>query len=504
MFSVSVNQFGPIDSGSIQLRPLTVLVGPNNAGKSYIAQLIYAISRTSSDLAENYDHFDYGFRPSLAGFPDRYDISDSFSNSTLDFVKKLLPPDFDFGKRQSASARHKIKIVVDELPNDLRESVDSHLRQYVEAFSSLLIKEMERCYDAKIRNLVSKSDPTNREFALSVENVFPSFNLSFVGDVNNHQEIKRFISAGGSLFEVSLPRPERLIPQRYNNETVSDTAILESAVKYLTRSIVLRSEDILNKVFPIQSFYLPAARSGIMLGQKAIARFGLRRLQRAGIEPISIPRLPGSVIDFLDAIYSIDRDQKGEFDWLAKELENEMTPGRIELVEGREELPEIYFRQAHIGRLSLNRTSSMISELAPIVLLLRYLIRRGDIFIVEEPESHMHPRAQRIMAKTLVKLANKGVAVLLTTHSDYLLEQLSNLVALSTKPREVIKHLNYEASELLTPDQVAVYLFKSGSGTNGSTVSPVEVGDTGIKDEDFGSVAESLYQEALDVTGGQE
>ena len=45
MLTVSVENFGPIREGTVELRPLTVFVGANNSGKSYMAMLLYAISR---------------------------------------------------------------------------------------------------------------------------------------------------------------------------------------------------------------------------------------------------------------------------------------------------------------------------------------------------------------------------------------------------------------------------------------------------------------------------
>ena len=40
---LSVRDFGPIASADIDLRPMTVFVGPSNTGKSYLAILIYAL-----------------------------------------------------------------------------------------------------------------------------------------------------------------------------------------------------------------------------------------------------------------------------------------------------------------------------------------------------------------------------------------------------------------------------------------------------------------------------
>ena len=40
---LEVANFGPIVEAKIDLRPLTVFVGPSNTGKSYLATLIYAL-----------------------------------------------------------------------------------------------------------------------------------------------------------------------------------------------------------------------------------------------------------------------------------------------------------------------------------------------------------------------------------------------------------------------------------------------------------------------------
>ena len=42
---LEVNDFGPVVEARIDLRPLTVFVGPSNTGKSYLAILIYALHR---------------------------------------------------------------------------------------------------------------------------------------------------------------------------------------------------------------------------------------------------------------------------------------------------------------------------------------------------------------------------------------------------------------------------------------------------------------------------
>jgi predicted ATP-dependent endonuclease of OLD family len=220
-------------------------------------------------------------------------------------------------------------------------------------------------------------------------------------------------------------------------------------------------------------------------------------MQRAGIDRIEIPRLPGAIIDFLNSVFSIDKDEHGDFYRLARQLEKNLMPGRIEYIDTRKGLPEIYFREPSVGRIALHRASSMISELAPIILMLRYSIKKDDTVIIEEPESHMHPGAQCMLARFLVMLARSGTNIIITTHSDYIFQQISNLVAFGTKLKQQ-KSLLPSATNLISKENVSAYLFKRDL-KNGCRTKGLTVGLKGIDEGEFGPVAEALFQEAIEA-----
>ena len=50
---LTVSNFGPIAEASIELRPMSVFVGPSNTGKSYMAALIYALHRFFNGYSVN-------------------------------------------------------------------------------------------------------------------------------------------------------------------------------------------------------------------------------------------------------------------------------------------------------------------------------------------------------------------------------------------------------------------------------------------------------------------
>ena len=51
-----------------------------------------------------------------------------------------------------------------------------------------------------------------------------------------------------------------------------------------------------------------------------------------------------------------------------------------------------------------------------------------DYLTIDEPEAHLHPEMQIEIAQLLVDLVSKGLAITLTTHSDYFVEEINNAI----------------------------------------------------------------------------
>ena len=69
-----------------------------------------------------------------------------------------------------------------------------------------------------------------------------------------------------------------------------------------------------------------------------------------------------------------------------------------------------------------------VSQTVPVVVALR-VARPGQLVYIEQPEIHLHPRAQVAMARLLVDAANRGVRVVAETHSSLILLAVQTLVA---------------------------------------------------------------------------
>ena len=237
-------------------------------------------------------------------------------------------------------------------------------------------------------------------------------------------------------------------------------------------------------------YYLPAARSGIMQSSQVIASSLVARSTRLSLEPSELPTLSGGVADFMQALmlYRGSVRSDDEIDHIADLLESDVIDGQIIMKPSPTGYPEFLYRpQGTEQDTRLTRSSSMVSELAPLVLYLRGLVRPGDTLIIEEPEAHLHPAAQAQMAATLARLVRAGVRVLVTTHSDFMLQEIGNLMRVGMlKEKDALKK---ETNDWLSPEEVGAWHFRKDQ-----PVKEIKFDHTvGIEPEDYEDVAESLY-----------
>ena len=67
------------------------------------------------------------------------------------------------------------------------------------------------------------------------------------------------------------------------------------------------------------------------------------------------------------------------------------------------------------------------------------MVERDNVLIIEEPESHLHPAMQVEFVRQIATLVHSGIRVIVTTHSEWVLEELANIVrrsGLSEKHRK--------------------------------------------------------------------
>ena len=94
--------------------------------------------------------------------------------------------------------------------------------------------------------------------------------------------------------------------------------------------------------------------------------------------------------------------------------------------------------------------SSSARGLSDLYFFLQHVAGPNHLLIIDEPESHLDTHNQILMARLLVRCVQAGLKVLITTHSDYLVKELNNLIMLNRDfdgKEDLLKKFKYDPED---------------------------------------------------------
>ena len=92
---------------------------------------------------------------------------------------------------------------------------------------------------------------------------------------------------------------------------------------------------------------------------------------------------------------------------------------------------DLYYEQQPYGEIPIMAGAASIKELAPFAIMLQKGLVGDYSIMFEEPETNLHPELQIKVADILAQLLHKGCRFQVTTHSDYFLRRINDLLRLS-------------------------------------------------------------------------
>ena len=464
-YRLDVTDFGPIAKASVEMRPLTVFVGPSNTGKSYLAILTYALHRCIAS-----DPFPLGAHPRLPdlwlGFPQPDDI------------RGWLQPSFS------------------KQPTEALAGLDERVRLAMEKAVGLeddLARELGRCFGTEDIGALGRRRRSGGSFNVRL-GVTPE-------DAEDSISYELTFEAGGPTLTSNVP--ENRVTQvaealRRDFERADES---HEIPRLLLRGLKQYVPSLLGAA-SCDAYYLPSDRTGVMHSHQVVVGTLVQNATTAGLRPsATAPMLSGVLADFLNQLIGMDAvpTQRKRRVGLDMPFEQNLLQGSVHLTRTAY-YPSFTYRPTDWKEeLPLMRASSMVSELAPVVLYLRYVVDAGDVLIIEEPEAHLHPGMQAALARELARLVRAGVRIVLTTHSEWLLEQIANLVKLSALPTSQRTGIS-GADVALEPHEVGAWLFKPSKRPKGSVVEEVMLdAETGMYPTDYDDVSMALYNESADI-----
>ena len=123
-----------------------------------------------------------------------------------------------------------------------------------------------------------------------------------------------------------------------------------------------------------------------------------------------------------------------------------------------------------------------VSQILPVLVAL-LVAKPEQLVFIEQPEIHLHPRAQVALAEILIDAANRDVRVVIETHSELLLLAVQSLVS----------------ENKIRPDRVRLHWFtRLENGASQITSAELDqAGAFGDWPEDFGEVSLTLHDRYL-------
>ena len=488
---LTVKNFGPIrEARNIDISPMTIFVGPSNTGKSYLAMLIYSIFEVFSDE-------EYAWRIFRLIEKENRNYPENFSNQEVsqDIVSKQIEPCFSL---------------------------------WAQAVSDVWKQKVVYCFGEEGKNVIEGKNGSE-DFSVRLSDPEDQFVLDLTVPASS---------------KIVQQKSERLYEQINQHITLSPADKISEDTQHLDKadgpheiyeeiaprhSVEIIIQHFQSKLFPwtpfesgMDAYYLPAIRGAIMQSHRIFVSALINRASMAGLNNIpAMPPINGVLSDFMTKLINIGSedfererfggrydtsrwrnkrngnvsDNRNKLETINRRIEQRILSGEIDIERSEAQHPDFrykYTRDEKKYDLPLMSAPSSVTNLAPVSLFVRHRICPGDLFIIEEPEINLHPDAQRKISDVLAQLSNAGVNVLVTTHSDNILEQVSNFIYAADLPDSKLTKLDEE--------KCSVYLFKSGRGGNKTTVKKIPFDpETGLVTQDHLDVSSALYNETVNL-----
>ena len=492
---IEISNLGVIQKAAIDLKPLTVFVGSSGTGKTWTAYTLasilstHGLKRYLEAYSDNknqvkYDSLDKGieefleignFQLNLIGFAEEY--AEKYLNDVSHISQSWLSKFLNTARVNFNNLQVDFRF--DELKKEFFERIKKYSLDKKRTFGSHLslqiIKQENEEYIYFYR--ISESDKDNiklppvfnkvirdlfSETILSIIHkclysfvyIFPTERTTYVGfpfsvqkkvNINKLEKIIENIQEDN--INVDNKGLEDNNSEKDTNKNANDKQKILAQVIELLNS--LEEETNPGEPKPGKQERSPGKSAAIQSLTQIIAVASMKTDDERQEESEKNPK----ILDYIN---------------LANFLQEDILYGNVK-VDSSTLQNEIIFQPSKDINLEMQVASSMVKELAPLYLCLRYLVEPDELLIIDEPEMNLHPAAQVQIIEFLAMLVQAGLKVLITTHSPYIVDHLSNLMkAAKYEDKESLKERFYlERTEAFIPqDKVSVYLFEDGTAKN--------------------------------------
>ncbi len=450
------NNIGPITRAEMELGDFTIISGGNNTGKT---RIVYAL---------------YGFMKAFTSLVAKK--AESFCESHFQKVASLSTDDLI----ENLRTERRVEWQVDE--NLLLEEQGRLIQEVTREFSDLRISQVFN---------TSQSEFENASLEAEFRRKLPVGPLS----LNIKKDLDLSVEYDRSTFSVRLsgtaPVSDDIIEPfltKHSLERLCTFFLLQDPFERQYRPFILSSA---RHSIPLFLNELDYVRSQVMraVQQKEDGQNGESEQSSDPLRNLS--RYALAIHDNIDFARNISSSAEKHNNMPQNILSGgieEMMDGRFTSINGTLRFTA-YGNHKTSFDIPLHLASSSAWEMSSLYFLLGYFLNGVGLLIIDEPESHLDAENQVRLARLFARLVNSGTKILITTHSDFILREVNNLIMLSSAHDEngkEMEELGYEESDKLNLDQVRAYFAKNGG------LEPCVMDEFGIEMPVIDETTESL------------
>jgi len=426
------------DTGEIEIKPITVLAGPNSGGKSSILQSLLLLKQTLETEAPDIDlDLDGKFlkfskfnelvfgKPSLQNCDISYKIGFEVNIDTENFRERSFQNDIEFSFRHRELEGGKDRVILD------RFSLLSQIQgRTSEQIPQLTITFRNKQYYLK---LCDGSDVIHESYKrLRISDItsgyFPRDHILW--KVGRRGDLEK---SEGYLLGPIFFKPLTGLGEELKNH-----------LKYLGP---LRGKP--------QRVYVPSASPSFEIDQSGENAAQILWLERDDTIQY-LPNLYQEVeeLSLLDAVSHVFKSL-GVIEQIGVKSEKSIIYQILFDLTGSKSRKQVTIADVGFG----------ISQLLPVVLM-GVRSEKSSLLLFEQPEIHLHPKLQANLADFFLRMALLGKRIIVETHSDHFINRLRRRIA--EDPTDELK------------DKISILFVHPPHDGQGATIEPLKIDRYGI------------------------
>ena len=436
-------KIGPVDHAEITLGDLTIVAGRNNTGKTYLVYALYGFLKQWGKWNRIKDFFD-----------------DDFGGLATDLKPSQIV------RELARSDRVRIRVSRSEL-DSLRSALIRRLASDFSTYDLPAVFNSTVPKDFREARMSIDLDKDSQSNEYPAETSFPSeLFYPYIDNMRLEYDGQEIVISFDREGTVSRERPP---PSLVDLHDVLSHLLFWFLCPDFPRPFILPAERIATSLFYKE---LDFARSQLVNMLQKMGRDNFRDSGAPfGLIDETTNRYAQPIQDHIHFTRNIYNTQKKRSPLANNKLFDDIKDLMGGYYVASEN--EIFFRAKAEGKrkfdIPLQLASSSARGLAILYFYLRHTAAKGDLLIIDEPESHLDTRNQILLTRILARSVRAGIKVLITTHSDYIIKEINNLIMLSQlgdDNGDTLQLLKYSESDQLAPSSVRAYVAEGHSLTS--------------------------------------